>query len=99
MSQMNQNNLAGVTSGMFKVSTENSSYLIDYDTKRAKRNPGSGAAEMRKDHEWFPFITVVAEVGGPMFIWTSSIADEEDTFTNRRTSEVKRIELLMECGF
>ena len=98
MSSTNQNNLAGITSGMFKVTTENSSYLIDYDTKRAKRNPGSEAKEMRKDHEWFSFITVVAEVGGPMFIWTSDITAEDDAFTNRRTSQVTRIECLTECG-
>lgn len=98
MASTNKTNLAGVTSGMFKVTTEGSSYIIDYDTKRAKRNPGSEAKEMRKDHEWFPFVTVVAEVGGPMFIWTSDIADEADTFTNRRTSTVTRIECLIECG-
>lgn len=83
---------------MFKVTTENSSYIIDFDNKRAKRSPRADAAEMRKDHEWFPFITVVAEVGGPMFIWTSDIADNPDTFTNRRTSPVTRIECLIECG-
>jgi hypothetical protein len=98
MSSTNQNNLAGVTSGMFKVTTENSSYVIDYDNKRAKRNPGAGAVELRRDNQWFNFITVVAEVGGPMFIWTSNIADAEDTFTNRRTSTVTRIECLVECG-
>lgn len=98
MSSMNQNNLAGITSGMFKVTTEGSSYLVDYDTKRAKRNPGADAADMRKDREWFPFITVVAEVGGPMFIWTSDLANEDDTYTNRRTSPVTRIECLTECG-
>lgn len=98
MSSANQNNLVGITSGMFKVSTKNSSYLIDYDTKRAKRNPGTDAVELRKDHQWFPFITVVAEVGGPMFIWTSDVATEDNTFTNRRTSEVTRIECLTECG-
>ena len=98
MSSMNQINLAGVTSGMFKVTTEGSSYLIDYDTMRAKRNPGTDAKDMRKDREWFSFISVVAEVGGPMFIWTSNVADVDDTFTNRRTSQVTRIECLTECG-
>lgn len=83
---------------MFKVTTENSSYLIDYDTKRAKRSPGPEASEMRRDYEWFNFISVVAEVGGPMFIWTSNIADTDATFTNRRTSAVTRIECLTECG-
>lgn len=98
MSSSNQTNLAGITSGMFKVTTENSSYLVDYDTKRAKRNPGTDAKEMRKDREWFPFITVVAEVGGPMFLWTSDIDNQDDTFANRRTSPVVRIECLTECG-
>lgn len=98
MSSSNQNNLAGVTSGMFKVTTEGSSYLIDYDQKRAKRNPGEGAVELRRDNQWFSFISVVAEVGSPMFIWTSDVAGEFDTFTNRRTSPVTRIECLIECG-
>jgi hypothetical protein len=98
MSSTNQTSLANTTSGMFKVTTESSSYLIDYDTKRAKRNPGPDANEMRKDNQWFDFISVVAEVGGAMFIWTSETPADEDAVTNRRTSPVVRIECLTECG-
>lgn len=98
MSSSNQTNLAGVTSGMFKVTTQDSSYLVDYDTKRAKRNPGDEAREMSKDREWFGFISVVAEVGSAMFIWTSDVDEIDATFTNRRTSLVTRIECLTECG-
>jgi hypothetical protein len=98
MASTNQTNLAGVTSGMFKVTTEGSSYIIDFDNKRAKRNPGTGAPELRRDNQWFNFMSVAAEVGGPMFIWTSDIAGEFDDLTNRRTSPVTRIECLIECG-
>lgn len=94
MNPTKRNNLAGVTSGVFKVTTEGSSYVIDYDNKRAKRIPGVSAEAMRKDGDWFSFITVVAEVGGPMFIWASDIADIDGTFTNRRTSPVVLIESL-----
>jgi len=98
MASTNQNNLAGVTSGMFKVTTQSSSYIIDFDNKRAKRSPGADSPAMGKDNHWFPFISVVAEVGGPMFIWTSDTAGEFDDLTNRRTSPVTRIECLIECG-
>lgn len=98
MSSTKQNNLEGVTEGLYLVTTESSAYLIDYDNKRAKRRPGPTAPEMRKDRDWFKFITVVAAVGGPMFIWTSDINNVEDTYTNRRTSDVVKIELLTECG-
>jgi hypothetical protein len=98
MASTNQDTLTGVTSGMFKVTTENSSYIIDYDNKRAKRNPGVGATTLRKDNQWFPFVSVIAEVGGSMFIWTPDPANDPEAFTNRRTSPVSRIECLTECG-
>lgn len=95
---MSLSSLVGITSGMYQVTTESSVYLIDYETKRAKRRPGPDAPEMRKDRDWFSFISVVCEVGGAMFIWTSDVANTEDTFTNRRTSPVVKIEQMAECG-
>lgn len=97
MSSTTQNELAGVTSGMFKVTTETSSYLLDFDKKKAKRNPGSDATQLRKDNTWFDFFSVMCKVGEPMFIW-ADVAGDPDTYTNRRTTNVTKIECLVECG-
>ncbi len=97
MSENSLDTLAGITSGMYQVTTETSTYLLDYDTKRAKRRPGPDAPEMKKDRDWFSFISVVCEIGGVMFIWTSD-SDPDATFTNRRTSKVVKIEKMPECG-
>lgn len=94
MSTTTLTNLAGTTSGSYEVTTENSSYIVDFDAKRAKRIPGVTALEMRKDGEWFNFITVVAEVDGVMFLWASDITSDTDVFTNRRTSKVISIKPL-----
>lgn len=94
--------LDGVNSGIYKVSTETSSYVINFNKKIAKRIPGDGLGvdpsntgavsltSLRKDNEWFKFIEVSATVGSIMHIVCMAIADSD--YTWRRSTIVRKIE-------
>jgi hypothetical protein len=84
-------NLNGVKSGMYRVTTESSLYLFDFDNLRAMRTNDTNEA-LRRDGEWFNFITVSCQVGSQMAIWTNDIAQQKDTFTYRYSTIVKLIE-------
>jgi hypothetical protein len=84
-------NLNGIKSGVYRVSTEKSIYLFDFENMQAMRTTASNEA-LRKDGEWFKFITVACDIGKPMAIWTNNIAGGGETFTYRYSTEVKLIE-------
>lgn len=85
-------NLNGIKSGMYKVDTAaNSVYLLDFDDLKGMRVNNSGDT-LRRDGEWFKFITVSCEVGKEMRIWTNDIADDDDIFTYRYSTPVLKIE-------
>lgn len=84
-------NLNGVKSGMYRVTTQSSVYLFDFDNLLAMRT-NTTEESLRKDGEWFKFITVSCVLGTSMAIWTSDIADKDGTFTYRYSTIVKSIE-------
>ena len=102
-SQMN--NLDGIKSGIYKVYTETSAYIIDFENTQAKRLPGEGLganpnskkkiepqiADLHKDGEWFRFLTVSTAIGKEMAIWC---IDVRDHFTYRFSTDVMKIEKL-----
>jgi hypothetical protein len=84
-------NLNGVKSGVYRVSTEKSIYLFDFENMQAMRT-NSFDESLRRDGEWFKFITVACDIGKQMTIWTNDIATGGETFTYRYSTEVKLIE-------
>lgn len=84
-------NLNGVKSGVYRVTTENSVYLFDFENLRAMRTTTLNES-MRKDGEWFNFITIACEIGKQMAIWTNDLAEHKDTFTYRYSTIVRSIE-------
>ena len=84
-------NLNGVKSGVYRVTTENSVYLFDFENLRAMRTTTLDES-MRKDGEWFNFITVACDMGKQMVIWTNDLAEHKETFTYRYSTIVRSIE-------
>jgi hypothetical protein len=84
-------NLNGIKSGVYRVTTEKSIYLFDFENMQAMRT-SSMDASLRKDGEWFRFITVACDVGRQMTIWTNDLNNSGDIFTYRYSTVVKAIE-------
>jgi hypothetical protein len=95
--------LKGKTSGVYKVYTETSSYLINLNRGMAKRVPGDGMgkspeAEMdsvvkslRGDNLWFNLRNVYAVVGEVMHL-DCELISEQAGYTWRRSTIVRKIE-------
>lgn len=93
--------LDGVKTGVYQVTTETSSYIINLNKKIAKRIPGAGDGKdpntngdvkvslLRKDNEWFEIIDVDATVGQIMNLTCKAIVDYD--YTWRRTTVVRKI--------
>lgn len=93
--------LDGVKAGVYQVTTETSSYIINLNKKIAKRIPGAGDGKdpntngdvkvslLRKDNEWFELIDVDATVGQTMNLTCKAIVDYD--YTWRRTTVVRKI--------
>lgn len=96
--------LADDTTGVFVVSTETSSYVMDLSARTALRIPGAGAgsvpdlppaalSDLRRDGEALPIrMLLLCEVGKPMCIVVDLRGD--DVTTLRRTTLVRSIEPL-----
>ena len=97
------NNLDGKTSGVYKVYTETSSYLINLNRGMAKRVPGDGMGRapeeeleievvmLRGDNMWFNLRAVNATVGQIMHLDCEGL-DNTSGYTWRRTTIVRKIE-------
>jgi len=97
------NNLDGKTSGVYKVYTETSSYLINLNRGMAKRIPGDGMGRapeeeleievvmLRGDNMWFNLRAVNATVGQIMHLDCEGL-DNTSGYTWRRTTIVRKIE-------
>jgi hypothetical protein len=97
------NSLEGKTSGVYKVYTETSSYIINLNRGIAKRVPGDGLgkapeeeleikiSDLRGDNKWFSLRNVRAVVGQIMHLDCSGLGDESG-YTWRRTTIVRKIE-------
>jgi hypothetical protein len=97
------NSLDGKTSGVYKVYTETSSYIINFNRGMAKRVPGDGMGRapeeelelevvmLRGDNKWFNLRAVSANVGQIMHLDCEGI-DETNGYTWRRTTIVRKIE-------
>jgi hypothetical protein len=97
--------LEGKTSGIYKVYTETSSYVINLNRNVAKRVPGDGLGkdpstfleaevkELKGDNLWFSLRGIHAVVGQIMHLDCQGIHDE-DVYTWRRTTIVRKIEIL-----
>jgi hypothetical protein len=84
------NSLKGKTSGVYKVYTESSSYIINLNRGLVKRVPGVGMA-LDGDYLWIGLKDVYAVVGEIMHLSCSGL-HPEDVYTWRRTTTVQRIE-------
>jgi hypothetical protein len=97
------NSLEGKTSGVYRVYTETSSYLINLNRGIAKRVPGDGMGKapeeelelevvmLRGDNMWFNLRGVRAVVGQIMHLDCEGI-DGTTGYTWRRTTIVRKIE-------
>lgn len=97
------NSLEGKTSGVYKVYTETSSYIINLNRGVAKRVPGDGLGRapeeeleievvmLRGDNMWFNLRAVNATVGQIMHLDCEGI-DSTSGYTWRRTTIVRKIE-------
>jgi hypothetical protein len=97
------NSLEGKTSGVYKVYTETSSYIINLNRGIAKRVPGDGMGKapeeelelevvmLRGDNMWFNLRAVNATVGQIMHLDCEGI-DNTSGYTWRRTTIVRKIE-------
>jgi hypothetical protein len=97
------NSLEGKTSGVYKVYTETSSYIINLNRSIAKRVPGDGMGKdpkeelelevvmLRGDNAWFNLRAVHAVVGQIMHLDCEGI-DGVGGYTWRRTTIVRKIE-------
>jgi hypothetical protein len=97
------NSLEGKTSGVYRVYTETSSYIINLNRGIAKRIPGDGMGKapeekleietstLRGDNKWFNLRGVHAVVGQIMHLDCSGISSDSD-YTWRRTTIVRKIE-------
>jgi hypothetical protein len=97
------NSLEGKTSGVYKVYTETSSYIINFNRGIAKRVPGGGMGKdpqeelelevvmLRGDNAWFSLRAVHAVVGQIMHLDCEGI-DGVGGYTWRRTTIVRKIE-------
>jgi hypothetical protein len=97
------NSLDGKTSGVYKVYTETSSYIINFNRGMAKRVPGDGMGRapeeeleievvmLRGDNMWFNLRSVNATVGQIMHLDCEGI-DATSGYTWRRTTIVRKIE-------
>jgi hypothetical protein len=95
--------LKGKTSGVYKVYTETSSYLINLNRGMAKRSPGDGLGRspqadadsevksLRGDNLWFNLRNVYAVVGEVMHL-DCEIVSEQAGYTWRRSTIVRKIE-------
>jgi hypothetical protein len=95
--------LEGKTSGVYKVYTETSSYIINLNRGIAKRVPGDGMGRapeeelelevvmLRGDNDWFNLRAVSAIVGQIMHLDCEGI-DGTTGYTWRRTTIVRKIE-------
>ena len=88
------------TKGVWRVYTENSSYILDMDKKRALRlaedgkktfgNSDSDVSKFMNMKDWFDFKIVRAIIGLPMFIWVPSEEDPKQT-VERQSTTVRQI--------
>jgi hypothetical protein len=97
------NSLEGKTSGVYRVYTETSSYIINLNRGIAKRVPGDGMGKapeeelelevvmLRGDNKWFNLRGVRAIVGQIMHLDCEGINDAGG-YTWRRTTIVRKIE-------
>jgi hypothetical protein len=97
------NSLEGKTSGVYKVYTETSSYIINLNRGIAKRVPGDGMGKapeeelelevvmLRGDNMWFNLRSARAVVGQIMHLDCEGV-DNTTGYTWRRTTIVRKIE-------
>jgi hypothetical protein len=95
--------LEGKTSGVYKVYTETSSYIINLNRGVAQRVPGDGMGKapeeeleievvmLRGDNMWFNLRAVRAIVGQIMHLDCEGV-DGTTGYTWRRTTIVRKIE-------
>lgn len=95
--------LDGIKSGVYRVYTETSSYILNFNRMIAKRVPGGGLGvdleagrdveltRLRADNEWFDLRGVYAVVGQIMHLDCKGISKDGD-YTWRRTTIVRKIE-------
>lgn len=77
--------------GLYHVETAHGTYyVIDLDNMRGMRVPAEGRNEMRADNDWFFLNDIKCNVGQPMFMLCSGIA-QDDIYTWRLSTEVSSI--------
>ena len=95
--------------GVWKVYTETSTYIIDFEERKAKRiagerhgvqmppDDGAELVPLREDNKWFYVDKLYAcMVGMPMHMLTHGISERLGVFTDRRTTLVTGIERVTE---
>lgn len=78
--------------GVYTVTTgHGTKYIIDLDSMRGMRTPGPGRNTMRADNDWFKIDKIECNLGYPMMIFCTGIADD-DIYTWRLSTTVTLIE-------
>lgn len=87
------------TKGVWRVYTENSSYILDLDNKKALRLEDEGKAygntekdisKFMKMKGWFEFKIARAVIGNSLFMWVASADDPKQT-VERQSTTVRQI--------
>lgn len=75
--------------GQWRVETESSEYLLDFDKKFFVRTAGQSASEFNDDGSWTVMLDADAQIGHPMILWV-----EPEGYC-RQSSPVVSIEYLV----
>lgn len=70
--------LNGLSSGVYRVTTESSEYIVDLDTSRLMRFPNSDEDTLRKNGYWFTVNELSCTIGESMFLSGQDTATKFD---------------------
>lgn len=99
--------LSDADTGVWKVYSATSAYILDMNTRRGTRMPGEGlsydddseagyyVADLRQDGEWWDIISIAnCRLGEYLEVLTTGISDDPNVHTYRRSTVIRRIERL-----
>jgi hypothetical protein len=84
--------------GVWLVTTQTSSYIVDAENSQAKRIPSDASSSidydvtsLRKDGEWFSVVRLEANIGESMKMLAFGISNSSEQATLRQTTPVVSI--------
>jgi hypothetical protein len=99
--------LSNADTGVWRVYSATSSYILDMNKRRGTRMPGTGipfdgdeadgyyVSDLRQDGEWWDIVSIVnCRLGEYLEVLTTGISDDPDMYTYRRSTVIRRIERL-----